>query len=106
MRSIGALQSIGKFATKHPDVYSGTIGAINGATTGALVGGIVGGIREDDTFLNGAGKGALIGTGIGTVVNIPRMRHIAKSGGKTTSELYQNAFNDLFKGLGHDGIGI
>ena len=106
------MQAIGNFAVKHPNVYAGVSGSIDGAVSGALLGGIVGGIRDDETFLGGAGKGALIGAGAGAAIKIPRMHMLAKSQGRTLSGIYEesfdamNALSGYLQGLGHDGIGI
>ena len=81
-------------------------GAQSGAIVGGTIGGIVGGVRdgEDHTFLGGAAKGTLIGGAIG-----------AGTGG-ITGKLTKNKFAaaglgakeyaEMFKGLGHDGIGL
>ena len=108
-----AIQAMGDFTAKHPNIYTGIVGSTNGALTGALIGGIAGNIREDETFWSGAGKGALIGAGLGTAVTIPRAHMLAKSRDMTLSELYGESFREMdlllknsFKELGHDGIGL
>ena len=93
----------GEALEKRPILASMGAGAFSFGTSGAIIGGIVGGIRDDETFLEGAGKGALIGTGIGAVGGIGATKAIANTymdSGKISD------FGKLMQGLGHDGLGF
>lgn len=93
----------GKALEKHPVLASMGTGALSFGTSGAVIGSIVGVIRDDETFLEGAGKGALIGAGIGSIEGIGVTKAIANvymDSGKISD------FGKLMQGLGHDGLGF
>ena len=93
----------GEALEKRPILASMGAGAFSFGTSGAIIGGIVGGIKDDETFIEGAGKGALIGAGIGTVGGL--------GVSKAISNVYMDSgkisdFGKLMQGLGHDGLGF
>jgi hypothetical protein len=99
----GALIKAGEALEKHPILASASSGAFTYGTSGAIIGGIIGGIRDDETFLEGAGKGTLIGAGIGAIGGV--------GVAKTMSTVYMDSgkisdFGKLMQGLGHDGLGF
>ena len=103
MNTSKMLNKAGKALEKHPILTSMGAGAFSFGTSGAIIGGIVGGIKDDETFIEGAGKGALIGAGIGTVGGL--------GVSKAISNVYMDSgkisdFGKLMQGLGHDGLGF
>lgn len=105
-----AEKALGKYASrveKYGITGATSIGvAQTGAIFGGTIGGIVGGARggEDHTFLGGAAKGALIGGAIGAGVGGVAgkiTKNFATEQGMNAKE-----FAEMFKGLGHDGIGL
>ena len=85
-------------------------GAIGGAQAGAIfggtIGGVVGGVRggEDHTFLGGAAKGALIGGAIGAGAGGISGKIIKNF--NTDYGMSAKEYAEMFRGLGHDGIGL